>query len=365
MSIIKCPECLHPISSMAGTCPHCGVKIADNLVKCEGCGNYCTKSHDVCPICGKVLKKPQQAPSSTTNEQPAASVPPRKRKSHGCLVSLICLLLLAALAAGAYYLWHMKQEQQREEQDYAMLENVMNPSFYEQFLQEHPNSAYAPDVKRRMDQLLAEADEWKDVLKTKKRIHLLRFQQAHPNSLHSRECRDMIDSIDWADALGIGSAEAMQDYMSNHPDGLYVTAAADSLNKIIKSRITPEEKSIIRGVLNTFFTRGLAQQDSACIAEAIPDSMVRFCGVRGARPNQILSFAKEKMAEDVIGIHYLIDTGMNVRRETLEDGSLGVAVDFALEETVNRADVSKPSFRTYHVTTLLNADRKIVQMNIR
>lgn len=361
MSIIKCPECLHPVSSMAGTCPYCGVKIADHVIKCESCGNYCSKDHTECPMCGQPLKKAQQEPIRPV----AQPEPPKKKKKGGCLTTLITLLLLAALAGGGYYLWHLHSEKQLEERDYAMLDNVMNPTFYEQFLQEHPNSVYCPDVKRRMEQLLAEADEWQDVLKSRKRIHLLRFQQAHPNSLHARECRDMIDSIDWLDACNIGSAEAMQDYMSNHPDGLYTSAAADTLNKIIKSRITPEEKSIIRGVLNSFFTRGLAQQDSACIAEAIPETMKRFCGVRNATPNQILSFAKEKMAEDVIGIHYLIDTGMNVRRETLEDGSLGVAVDFALEETVNRVDVSKPSFRTYHVTSLLNADRKIVQMNIR
>ena len=364
MSIIKCPECQQPVSSMAGTCPHCGVKIAGNIVRCNNCGNYCSTGQKECPTCGTALKAPTEStkPEETTTRPSAA---PTKKK-RGCIGPLILFLLLAVLIAGGLYWWHLQRQQQREAQDYAMLENVMNPAFYEQFLREHPGSQYAPDVKRRMDLLLAEADEWQQVLQSRKRIHLLRFQQAHPNSLHARECRDMIDSIDWLDARGIGTAEAMQDYISNHPDGLYASEAADSLNRIITSRITPEEKSVIRGVLNAFFSRGLALQDSACIAESMADStMERFCNTRQATPNQILSFTKEKMAEDVIGIHYLIDTGMNVRRETLPDGTLGVSADFALEETVNRADVSKPSFHTYRVAVLLNAERKIVQMNIK
>ncbi len=360
MSIIKCPECQRPVSSMAGTCPHCGARIADNLVKCDHCGNFCTKDLDTCPTCGNPLKKPVQ-----TKPETSAPIPQKRKKSRGCLWRFVLLLVVAAILGGGGYLWYLQMEEKREARDLQMLSGAMNPDFYEQFLQDHPNSPHVADVRRRMEQLLAEADEWQDVLRSKKRIDLLRFQQAHPNSLHSRECRDMIDSIDWLDARNIGTVEAMQDYMANHPDGLYTSEASDTLNAIIKSRITPEEKSLIRGVLNTFFTRGLAKQDSLCIAECIADSMARFCNTRNATPNQILSFAKEKMAEDVIGIHYIIDSGMNVRRETLSDGKLGIAADFSLEETVNRTDASRPTFHTYHVTTLLNSERKIVLMNIK
>ena len=132
-----------------------------------------------------------------------------------------------------------------------------------------------------------------------------------------------------------------------------------------RERITPEERSVVRGIYNDFFTRGMARQDSACIAEVIPDTMIRFCATPAARPNQILSFTREKMRPDVIGVHYLIDPDMRMRRETLEDGTLGLAVDFNLEETVSCADASVSSFHTYRVTSLMNAERKIVQMNIR
>ena len=121
----------------------------------------------------------------------------------------------------------------------------------------------------------------------------------------------------------------------------------------------------MRGIYNDFFTKGMAKQDSACIAESIPDSMTRFCATLGARPNQILSFTRDKMTADVSSVIYLVEPDMRMRRETLEDGTLGLAVDFKLEETLNSSDASRSTFHTYRVTSLMNAERKIIQMNIK
>ena len=368
MSIIKCPKCQHDISSMVRTCPHCATPIAGNLVRCEYCKTYTLYEYATCPTCGKPL--PERP--ATEDEVTAGTTPPtpptrkkKRRRKWGCLLRMVLFLLIAGAAGAGYYYWQQYSLRQKEEADFALLADVTNPHFYAQFLEEHPASPHADEVRRRMEQLQAEAKEWDEVLREKKRISLLRFQQQHPHSLHARECRDMIDSIDWDDAVNIWTVEAMQDYLANHPDGLFAAEASDMLNKISQARITPEERSVVRGIYNDFFTRGMARQDSACIAEVIPDTMIRFCATPAARPNQILSFTREKMRPDVIGVHYLIDPDMRMRRETLEDGTLGLAVDFNLEETVSCADASVSSFHTYRVTSLMNAERKIVQMNIR
>ncbi len=355
---------------MAGTCPHCGTPISGHIMKCSHCGNYISDTQSQCPHCGKETTPKPAAPVADVEPQSPSPVPLRKAKKKrrfkwGCLIRMVLLLLIGGLAAGGYYYWKQYDAHQKEEADFALLNDVTNPDFYAQFLEEHPTSLHADEVRRHMEQLLAEAEEWDEVLRQKKRISLLRFQQNHPNSLHARECKDMIDSIDWDDAVSIWTVEAMQDYLSNHPDGLFTTEASDMLNQIIKSRITPEECSVVRGIYNEFFTKGMAKQDSACIAAAIPDSMTRFCGTPCARPNQILSFTHDKMTADVIGVHYIVDPEMRIRRETLEDGTLGMSVSFKLEETVSSTDVSRSAFHTYRVTSLLNAERKIVQMNIK
>ncbi len=341
-------------------------------MQCSHCGNYISNIQAQCPYCGNEVPRPTEPSEPSVNSEPQQPVPkptkkrkPKRRFKWGCLLRMILFLLAICLAGGGYYYWKQYEARQKEEADFAMLNDVTNPDFYAQFLEEHPTSVHADEVRQRMEQLHAEAEEWVEVLHNKKRISLLRFQQNHPNSLHARECRDMIDSIDWADAVSIWTADAMQDYLNNHPDGLFTTEASDMLNQIIKARITPEERSVVRGIYNDFFTSGMAKQDSACIAAAIPDSMIRFCATRGARPNQILSFTRDKMTADVIGVHYLVESDMRMRRETLEDGSLGMAVDFMLEETVSSSDASRSAFHTYRVTSLMNAERKIVQMIIK
>ena len=55
MSMIKCPECGERVSTMAGTCPHCGINIAGNLKQCPNCNEYCLNSQDTCPYCGTPL----------------------------------------------------------------------------------------------------------------------------------------------------------------------------------------------------------------------------------------------------------------------------------------------------------------------
>ncbi len=366
MSIIKCPECQQPVSTMAGTCPHCGTPIAGNITKCPSCQNFILKEQEVCPHCGKAIQTPAEPQVATAQTKPAAATPPQqkpKKRSYGCLKSMIAFLLVAAIAGAGGWYWYQRRTEQREAADYALLENVTNPQFYEQFLTDHPNSIYCENVRRRREKLLQETAEWEAVARSRSRIEILKFLQAHPKSVRQRECNDMLDSIDWNDALSIGTLEAMSNYLSNHPNGLYAAEASEQMNELGRSRISPEERSIIYGVLDAFFTQGMARQDTATISRLTQD--VRFCGTPSATPQQVLQFMQSKQAADVIGLHYLVNTDLNLRRETLEDGKLGFAVDFSLEETLSRTDANQPNCHTYRVSAQLNAERRIVQMNIR
>lgn len=366
MSIIKCPECQQPVSTMAGTCPHCGTAIAGKITKCPHCQNFILKEQDVCPHCGKA-QQAADAPQADAPKKTAAAPTPQpqktKKHSYGCLKSMVVFLLLAGAAGAGGWYFYQRSLEQREAADYALLQNVTNPAYYEQFLADHPKSIYCDEVRRRRDKLLAESAEWEAVARTRSRIDILKFLQAHPQSVRQRECNDMLDSIDWNDAVSIGTLEAMGNYLSNHPNGLYAAEASEKMNELGRSRISPEERSIIYGVLDAFFTQGLARQDTATISRLSQD--IRFCGTPSATPQQVLQFVQSKQAADVIGTHYLVDTDLNLRRETLEDGTLGFAVDFSLEETLSRTDANLPNSRTYRVSAQLNADRRLVRMDIR
>ena len=68
MAIIKCPECGHQISDMAGSCPNCGVTIHGNIRKCPKCGNIYLKGQAFCPVCGESSNNVRPKASEVTSE---------------------------------------------------------------------------------------------------------------------------------------------------------------------------------------------------------------------------------------------------------------------------------------------------------
>ena len=365
MSIIKCPECRGQVSTMAGTCPHCGTKISGNLRQCSKCGSYCLTTQDKCPECGAELETVQQPQEEMKEEVVQEKVVEKKKKPHkskgpAIIATVIALILLCV----GYYFFDQHRMQQKEQVDYERLEGVTNPEFYQQFLIDYPDSKHFKEIEERMHVLQAEADDWKQLLKNINRSSISNFMQKHPGSLRGRACEDMIDSIDWQDALAIGNEEAITDYLNRHPSGRYVGDAAEKKNALLLSKVTSEEKAMIRGTLESFFSKAIANQDIEAAKAAIPDTMVNFCGKQDADAEAIIEYAKEKMAKDVIGLHYAIGQKMDVRKETLPNGNTGFAVEVNLQETISRSDTYQPSSNIYHVNALINQEQKIVRMNI-
>lgn len=373
MSIIKCPECGGHVSTMAGTCPGCGIKIANNLRQCPNCGGYCLISQDKCPECGTKLEAvPEPQPQEETQEKaveqmkkkPKSPLPQNGMTKAGILLKAIFSLLLLCLLCIGGYQYYQHEKQEKELADYKRLEGVTNPEFYQQFLIDHPDSEHYQEIEERMRVLQTEAEDWKQLLKGINRSSVSLFLQKHPNSLRQRACDDMLDSIDWNEALAIGTEEAVTDYLSRHPEGRFVSDAAEQKNALLLAKVTPEEKAMIRGTLEAFFSNAIAKQDIEAAKAAIPDTMINFCGKPNADAEAIVEYAKEKMAKDVIGLHYIFGQKLDVRKETLPNGNTGFAVEVNLQETISRSDTNQPSSSIYRVNALINQEQKIVRMNI-
>ena len=366
MSIIKCPECRGQVSTMAGTCPHCGINISGNLRQCPSCGSYCLQTQGKCPECGAKLEpvatkqEPQPRQPEPQAEPAEKKKKPHKSKGPAIIGIVICLILLCT----GYYFYDQHRMEQKEQEDYERLEGVTNPEFYQQFLIDYPHSKHYQEIEERMLVLQAEAEDWKQLLKGINRSSISLFQQKHPNSLRGRALEDMLDSIDWNEALAIGNEDAITDYLTKHPSGRFVDNASEVKNNLLLSKVTPEEKAMIRGTLESFFSKAIANQDIEAAKAAIPDTMMNFCGKQNADAEAIIEYAKEKMANDVIGLHYAIGQKMDVHKETLPDGNTGFAVEVNLQETISRSDTNQPSANIYHVNALINSEQKLVRMNI-
>lgn len=369
MSMIKCPECGEKVSTMAGTCPHCGVNISGNLKQCPNCNEYCLNSQNKCPYCGTTLsvvtvENVEQKEEKVIPEPKEKKKAPAK-KSHKALIFSITFAVLVALIIGGLFYLDYKNEVDREEREYAMLENTSNPEYFNDFLAKHPDSKHYQEVKERLNALLDETEEWEKMMQNISRSEIEKFMSDHPYSKRLKTCEDMIDSIDWNDAKKADTEEAIVNYLNTHPDGRYAEEASQKKNELGMMKITAQDKTIIRNSLETFFAVAMSKQDIALISEAIPEKMENFCGTQDATPEQIIAFAKNKMATDVIGLHYSIGDSFDVRKQTISDGTTGYAVNCTLQELISRSDTNQPSTQTYQVSALLNAEHKIIRMSIR
>lgn len=349
---------------MAGTCPHCGTKISDNLRSCPSCGSFCLISQDKCPDCGSALEAVPSPTSSTEIKHEEEKKAPARKKKKGKWGKILAFVVALLLLGTGLYFYNQYRMEQKEQVDYERLEGVTNPEYYQQFLIDYPKSKHYAEIEERMHALQTEAEEWKQLQKNINRSNVSLFMQKHPGSLRQRACEDMLDSIDWQDALAIGNEEAITDYLAKHPSGRYVDDAAEKKNALLLSKVTPEEKAMIRGTLESFFSKAIGGQDLEAAKAAIPDTMINFCGKQSADAEAIVEYAKEKMAKDVIGLHYTIGQKMDVRKETLPDGNTGFAVEVSLQETISRSDTDLPSSNHYRVNALINQEQKIVKLII-
>lgn len=364
---------------MAGTCPHCGTSISGHLRNCPKCGSYCLDSQDKCPECGNLLEAPvaestltssrgEEALKGNAGEQEQlaeTSTSGKKKKKNTPLRGLVGAIIFLILLCTGYYFYDKQRLQQEEQAEYERLLTVTNPDYCQRFLNTYPDSKHYEEINERMRMLQAEAEEWEQLHKHITRDGVLRFMQNHPESLRQRICEDMLDSIDWQKAqVAGGEEEALTEYLAQHPSGIHASEAAEKKNALLLAKVTPGERAMLRGTLEAFFTNAIARQDSVAARAAIPDTMMSFNGMKDVGVEAIVKYASEKMATDVIGLHYLVGQQINVRKETLPDGNIGFAVEVGVQETISRSDTNLPTSNLYRVSALINQEQKILRMNI-
>lgn len=329
-------------------------------------------SATVCPYCSTPLPPLQQEVGGTPDagqakdgDTPSGSTSPTgKKKGLGITGMVVGLLLLCAAAGGGYYVFDLQKEKQREEERYASLATLTDPEYFQQFLIDFPKSSHCDDVRQRMEALQQEDGDWQAMLAGVSRSSVSEFLEKHPESARRCICENMLDSIDWAEAVSQESPEAIDTYLALHPEGQHVTEAASKKNELAMGKITPDDKALVRGTLETFLNNGMGKQDTTAIRQCCALDMESFCGTQHPTPAQIAAYAARKMEKDVIGLHYLTGADMDIRRQTMPDSSLGYAVEFTIDETMARKDPTQNTDRHYRASALLNAERKIVKLTI-
>ncbi|MDE5560703.1 MAG: zinc ribbon domain-containing protein [Bacteroidaceae bacterium] len=188
MAIINCPGCGKNISSMAFTCPHCGIRLR-NEIRCGRDTAESAAQPDNAPVLGDA-----QLPDETETK-------PQKKK-NGCLKSII-IMLIAAMSIGAIlyamYRYHERQAAERR----ALMEEL---------------------AKRIMDD-----------------------QKANTARLHLAQQ----DSILWKKVLKHKTIETTEEYIQTYPEGIFIDEAYMLLEEQNRRIISKQECHDIRSIIDS------------------------------------------------------------------------------------------------------------------
>ena len=249
MTMIKCPECRHHISSLAKACPECGAPIDAEWAQQEA-ERELKKLEEVpftveVPDGDETLRykddninenETLRYENENVNEKEIESaeqttpLPLSEGLGEGSQGShfsrwLIAAVILLLLIIGGLYFYDYRAEQQREQRAYELLQGCSNPDFYEDFIVRFPKSDRIEEVRARYEEAKMQQNQWQVLVASGTREDLQQFVREHPTSPYIKVAQARIDSLDWVEAKQARTIAAVSRYIATHPDGYYVDQA--------------------------------------------------------------------------------------------------------------------------------------------
>lgn len=311
MSMIKCPECGNRVSTMAGTCPHCGVRIKDNLYYDEAEGEYRLRSQsgvsdgsaDTSEEDGNNMNSHRHSSDSNTNESASPERHTADRKSSGGIWFIVLIVL--AIMVGGYAAWDYYEKKQAIERE--------------------------AELREQKEAELAMQEEqaalWKKISTCNNTDELQKFIDEHPGTTFEGMARDRLDSL--------------LDAQYNHS-------------------ATKEERTLVKSALDNFCLELSAKNTLGIEALMAGRTMKHFGGKSDVSAEDIIRWVKEKEAKDVIGIHYLVPFSPTINFARNENNESVIKVTLTLEETINRSNATATNAANYKVRCTMTKDAKII-----
>lgn len=374
MAIIKCPECGHEVSDAAERCPNCGVAIAGNIKVCPDCGRVVLKNATTCPSCGAKFQVPVEGDararkgnrearaSQYSNLDPYAPDGKKKRSNKGIIIGLVVAVVVVGLGVLAYMLISKSQREASEQECYEDVVASSDTALYNQYLEDYPDGKHAAEVKSRLQELVAELNDWNDACVNNTKGGFVAFLNNHKNSPFEQACKEKIDSLDFIDALTANTAEALQRYIGTHPDGKYIEQATQAQNNLDALKVKSDEMWQIKKVCTSFFA-ALEQKDEQALASTVAAVMDNFLNKQNATHADVVTFANRLSANQQHMV-LTVNDDYKVRKVATDTGEFAYEVSFSVDENSTDAE-GKENISTYAVSAHINPQMKISSLNMK
>lgn len=342
MALITCPECGNQVSDKAEICPHCGIKIAGNIVPAQ-------KTTD-----GK------QQETATPDSKPKQ---PQGQGKSGKL--MLVSFVIALMVCGVAYYFYCNIQSEKEQEDYALAMQSSDSMILQMYLSKYGNAPreHRDSVNARLALLSQEDNDWNNAVVSGTKSALEEYIKAHPSSPHLGEAANKIDSIDFAIAKRENTTAAYSKYIQAHPDGRYATEAQEFLDEKKSTEVQPEEKALAKTVCRHFFQAINARNDKKLL-ETVADYLSNFLNKQGATPEDVITFMNKLYKEDVENLNWHIMDDFKIVKVKTDDG-VNIKVEFPAELILERTDPTKEKQARYIINAEITPEGKIARMNMK
>ena len=340
MALMICPECGQQVSDKAEFCPHCGIKIAGNIV-------------------------PAQNTPDVAHKEPV-SVAQKQKKGGKSIKLLAASFMIAVAICGTAYYFYSKAQEAKEMEDYTYAMQSTDPMVMQMYL-----SRYADAPREHRDSVnthlaaLSQADnDWNNAMVSGTRNALEEYVKNHPTSSHCGEAKNKIDSIDFAIASRENTVAAFSKYLKQHPDGKYAEQAQDFVNEKKMTEAQPEEVMLAKMVCKHFF-QAINARNTAKLLETVTEYLSDFLNRKGATSNDVVTFMDKLYKEDVTNLNWHILDDFTVDKVKNSDGNYNIRAQFGAELDMERTDPAKEKKGRYFVTCEITPEGKITKLNMK
>lgn len=358
--MIECPECGQKISDKAPTCPNCGVEIAGKVVRCKHCGGVYLSEYEKCPNCNKQQNN-IQATSDNIGKQRQGNTKKKKNSLQPYIITIIVALMIAA--AGLYI--YKSKRSEKEQQAYEMAMKSTDPILLRNFLNNFSDASqeHIDSIQARLDMLNMIDEEWENVKATKSKIALQDYLAKYPSTNHKAEIDNLLDSIDWQQALKSNNNDMYQQYINDHPYGKYAEDAREKINQLKAKTIQPEERQMVVGLVRKFFL-SVNKRDEAGMMSTLSPQMTSFIGMLNPSEADVKRWMNRLYKEGVTEIIWRLNNDYSLNKREVGDNAYEYTAVFSATEDIKYSDEAKSATEHYKIKATITPDGELSAMSI-
>ncbi|MBR4572876.1 MAG: zinc ribbon domain-containing protein [Prevotella sp.] len=333
--LINCPECNQMVSDKAETCPHCGIRLNNNV-----------------NVNGNVNPNPNQKQGT---------------KSHK---ALIASLIIALIIMGVGYYFYSQSLKEKEQEAYELAMQSNDPMVMQNYLSRYQDAPreHRDSVNAHLNMLKEEDLEWENAVNSGLRSALENYIKENPESPHLSEAKNKIDSIDYRkaehDYKVSNSIEALMKYLKEHPDGRFSIQAQNIIDELKAVEVTPEELATVKSVCKKFFQAINSKNDSKLL-DTVTDILDQFLNRNNASNSDVVEFMNRLYKSDITNMNWhILD---NYKAEKVDNGNGGknIRVQFGAEQHIERTDPDKETLGKYIVSAEVTPEGRITKFNMK